>query len=230
MPGASSSRPSSSMNKLDNFLSKQSTYEASKVGGETDGAYPSKFAGYYHKSRPRQDTRQRFKSEVAQGRGGMFRGRKVDLRPEDLAYWEQRRKEEELFQFDDWAQKAVNITDPAQYRFFQKIHPEYVETREKVIDDLHELSARVAKIRLRNVKTKEDLMFLYAIARGVIKLPEGELWKGRPSNSNTFAPGTFSILKVLNAIGKDKLADDPIGNANTMSAAVGLQGDPPAPL
>jgi hypothetical protein len=55
---------------------------------------------------------------------------------------------------------------------------DYFEDRLKVIDEYHDLSKKVARMRLlgRHAWTGEDYQVAYAIKSGYLKLPRGSLW------------------------------------------------------
>lgn len=81
---------------------------------------------------------------------------------------------------------------------------DYYNDRLEVIDHMHELSRRVARMKLLGVAAwkKEDYELAYAIKNGIVKLPQGKLFdpesymldgKGDAGNKAGIARGLFNV-------------------------------------
>lgn len=102
-----------------------------------------------------------------------------EITKEDLDY--QKRKQEVVnnLRYKTWLTNAIDMSDPAQVYLAREkgILTDYYDDREKLIDYWHDVSARIAKMRLlgRSSWGPEDYKLAYAIKTGVLRLPSGSL-------------------------------------------------------
>ena len=178
--------------------SDQSTLNGSAVG----------VPGYYHTQNSADDTRLIYRLKAAgqsnqqisqllgipvddirltavgnegNGRSAMS-GFKVDLTQKDVDAFEKIRQEKLQVEFDDWVTHAINLSDPGEARWLQQMYPQFWERREKFLDDQINVEARAAKIRLRGIKSVEDMKFLFAVSKGYIKLPQTTAFSATPGH------------------------------------------------
>lgn len=120
-----------------------------------------------------------------------LQGFKVDLTQKDVDAFEKIRQEKLQIEFDDWVTHAIDITNPGEARWLQQMYPQFWERREKFIDDKINVEARAAKIRLRGIKTMEDLKFMFAVQKGYINLPTEPAFTAVPGGDNSYVKGFF---------------------------------------
>lgn len=100
----------------------------------------------------------------------------VPFTGEDAAYEMRKRDDQENALFEQWVMQQFDITDPAESRMLQEIAPELYRRREEVIDSQQALVSRYAKLRLRGVRTLEDLRLQWLIETDRLTLPKGPIW------------------------------------------------------
>jgi len=125
----------------------------------------------------------------------LLAGMKVDLTPADIEWFEERRRTREQIEFDEWLTTVVDISDPGENRWLQAIYPEFWTRKERYIDDKINIEARLAKIRLRGVKTVDDAKLLFAMEKGYVSPATQPLWSGSPAGGNQFRTGWLSIAR-----------------------------------
>lgn len=185
--------------KLESMADKPAgTIRAPEGGQSRPQASAVGVPGYYHTQDSAADTRMAWRSAAAgypvDPNNPIFSGLdrsevaalqnfKVDLTQKDIDFFEKRRAEQLQVEFDDWLVGAVDISDPGEARWLQQMYPEFWARREKFLDDKINVEARASKIRLRGIKDKEDLKFLFAIAKGYIRLPTEPAFTGTPTGA-----------------------------------------------
>lgn len=87
----------------------------------------------------------------------------------------QRAKEQENIDFEQFVLKFLKPDDPYTLEVINKNFPEFIERRERTIEEFVTLLKRVTTIAVRGVKDKDDIALLYNIKEGKIKLPAGIL-------------------------------------------------------
>lgn len=122
---------------------------------------------------------------------------KVDLTPADIAFFERRRAEQQQIEFDDFFAETIDLSDPGQARWAQQMYPEFWARREKFIDDKINVEARASKIRLRGIKDKEDLKFLFAVRKGYVTLPTQPAYYATPGGENSYKRGFFAVRPAI---------------------------------
>jgi hypothetical protein len=210
---------------LDSHVNKISDAAAHRTHARDAGvsAAVSQFPGYYHDKATDADTRMAYRWQAAQpapadgGANGLGNFR-VQLTDRDIEFYEKRRKEQNMFNFDKWLLTNVNVADPNTARWMQEKYPEFWERREKYIDDQADLQARAAKIKIRGAQSKEDWIFLWAVSTGQVQLNPNPLYnlnRGPPAGVQ-FNHGIFNPKRyVRGAIG---------GNLQTLQGAGDIAG------
>lgn len=103
--------------------------------------------------------------------------------------------------FDNWFLNAypINSANPVMQKWAQSANPETFDRREKYIDEMAELQARLAKLRLRGAHNKEDLMLAYQLDTGALDVERVNkpLWNlgGEPLVDN-FKRGAWNPLRL----------------------------------
>lgn len=84
----------------------------------------------------------------------------------------------ETAEFHKWFQRLYKMDDsnPVMKKWGMELVPELWQMKEQVIEDNARLQTQLAKIKLRGVRSREDLMLMWAIAKGAIKVPKGAIW------------------------------------------------------
>lgn len=112
---------------------------------------------------------------------GMYTGDQANrvhtmLTDNDLAYLDNKRKQQELAKFTVWTEQWFDFADPAQADLYTKAFPEYYEKRKQLITDLAQIQVKYAILRLLGPRTREDFLFLWGIKTKRIPLIKGPLW------------------------------------------------------
>lgn len=84
----------------------------------------------------------------------------------------------ETAEFHNWFSRLYKMDDsnPVMKKWGMELVPELWQMKEQSIEDNARLQAQLAKIKLRGVRSREDLMLMWAIAKGAITVPEGPIW------------------------------------------------------
>lgn len=123
----------------------------------------------------------------------------------DFALVEQKRKLAEDARFDSWVGQNFHQGDVAKRKWLQETMPEFYESREAVIMQRAKFAARVALLKLRGPQNEKDLILLWGLQTGRIKLEPG--WnvigytdQGDTGELNTrFMEGVFGPMRYRNA-------------------------------
>lgn len=126
------------------------------------------------------------------------------LTTEDLEHLERKRQAlqyEDMYRFLD---NYFDTKDPAIANWVAGMMPEYFDRREAVIDQQAELQKRVAKLRLRGPQDRQDLITIYLMNSGALKLPKGPLhmpdqWHDGGENAfkDGFKQGLFNPKRLF---------------------------------
>lgn len=92
---------------------------------------------------------------------------------EEIDYLRRKRDAEEYAAFQSWLGTKFPITDPANRDLLKKIVPEYFSVRAANLREQINLSARYANLRLVGPETEDDLLLIYEVETGRVKLPDG---------------------------------------------------------
>ena len=121
------------------------------------------------------DTLWKIKSDLKEG-GYVSAARPLPVTEEDLRYLKGKAAAEDYTAFLTWEASKYDLSDPATKEWFHKVCPSYFEQREQLIDDMIDLQAKYAKIRLRGPRSEDDLKLEFLIEKGDIELPTAPVW------------------------------------------------------
>lgn len=162
----------------------------------------------------------------------------------------------ETAEFHKWFSRLYKMDDsnPVMKKWGMELVPELWSMKEQVIENNARLQTQLAKIKLRGVRSKEDLMLMYAIAKGAIAVPQGPIYSpsalpdfaesrrgvfnprhlaGRPANwfqtdkrgaSGFISTPAGSGLGALDRPGAPPFNEDPYDNARNLGFRVGGEG------
>jgi len=102
--------------------------------------------------------------------------RPLPMTEDDIRYLKGKAAAEDYAAYLTWEANKYDLTDPATREWFHKVCPSYFEQREKLIDDMIDLQAKYAKIRLRGPRSEEELKLEFLIEKGDIELYTGPVW------------------------------------------------------
>lgn len=91
-----------------------------------------------------------------------------------IAAWQERKRQKaELANFDAWVGKNFHKNDPMARKFLQETYPEYYEAREKLAVERAKFALRVFLLKLRGPKNQKDLILLWGLQTGRVRLDDG---------------------------------------------------------
>jgi len=181
--------------------------QAGLSGNERQGAatmFPSRFVPH-----DRYDNVVQLKATVDDNVLG-----KKTLTTDDLE-WLQRKKEAlNAAQYKQYAGQVFDLTNPAEAKILRKIHPEYYDEKEEIIDQRKEMLKTLAKIRVRGFpENQEELELMFAIGSGNIEVPVGVLWdpltwnKMQTNTTEAMNRGLFNPTKLFAGVTSSKQSD-----------------------
>lgn len=135
-----------------------------------------------------------------------------ELTKEDLDY--QKRKAEVVnnIRYKTWLTNCIDMSDPASVALAREkgVLSDYYDDREKLIDYWHDVSSKIAKMKLlgRSAWGPEDYKLAFAIKTGVLKLPKGSLMDpasykkigGSGDDADNFNRGFFNPKRLFKQI------------------------------
>lgn len=121
------------------------------------------------------DTVWKIKQDLKEG-NYVSAARPLPVTEEDLRYLKGKAAAEDYTAFLTWEASKYDLSDPATKEWFHKVCPSYFEQREQLIDDMIDLQAKYAKIRLRGPRSEDDLKLEFLIEKGDVQLPNGPIW------------------------------------------------------
>lgn len=102
--------------------------------------------------------------------------RPLPVTEQDVNYLKAKAAAEDYASYLTWEANKYDLSDPATREWFHKVCPSYFEQREKLIDDMIDLQAKYAKIRLRGPRSEDELKLEFLIEKGDIVLPTAPVW------------------------------------------------------
>ncbi len=88
--------------------------------------------------------------------------------------------------------------------------PEYFETREKQIQEVADLQTKIAQLRLRGPRSKEDMFLIWLLYSGKLQIPKGAIWAPdqwyADRDGNNLNRGLFNPHRYVNQAGRPALA------------------------
>lgn len=91
----------------------------------------------------------------------------------DFEWLRKKRETAEFANFDSWVGKNFHKGDLAARKWLQQTFPQYYEDRERLMVDRAKFALRVKLLKLRGPKNQKDLLLLWGLQTGRIKLDEG---------------------------------------------------------
>lgn len=190
-------------------INQYQTHPAQQLPHEEDNGkdFSNQFPAQYFPRDPYDDTAELKGRNIAKNPyTGVPATVVTELTKEDLDY--QKRKQDDLdnFVYKSWLYNTIDMTDPAQVQLAREkgVLNEYFDEREKLIDYWHDVSARIAKMRLlgRSEWGPEDYKLAYAIKSGVMKLPKGSLMNPQSyldgmNTKNSINRGLFNPFRLF---------------------------------
>lgn len=178
-----------------------------KVGDEdvTGGAgYPAR---YYNPIEAEKDIR--MKQEYVYRLNSSGVPTKYLVTDKDLDVIKQKSAETDLLQLDSFIQQIYNLNDPTHVKHIKELWPGYFERREQEIDRQLELQKQIAKIRMFGIQNQDDLLLLYGVSTGEIKLEPMAPWTGfrtTESDKKRFERGFFNLHRLF--VGASEIKED----------------------
>lgn len=190
--------------------------------GPAQSTYSYQRAGLQSKT-PEQDQRMRTRQQFLKEGGGDGKTPFgiVTATERDFQWLERKRKEEDAAQFDAWVGQNFHKGDVAARKWLQETMPEYYEARERIAVDRAKFALRVFLLKLRGPKNEKDLILLWGLQTGRIKLDAG--WDkigfhepttdaNMPANHARFAKNLFGPYRYLSQSEREnqsKAVDNP---------------------
>ena len=97
-----------------------------------------------------------------------------------------KKKAGEAAAFDGWFGERFNKNDLPTRILGEQLNPEYYEAREKALVDKTELALRIELMKLYGPRSEEDLMIIFGLDSGYLKLDDG--WNVIGSPGKDVAP------------------------------------------
>lgn len=136
-------------------------------GGAINYAFPTRFD-----ASSKRDQIVRVKQQLMNDEGMSKFGR-VTMSDADVKWLLDKQKATEEANFQKWFADTYNTSDVATRTWAQKVNPEFYSQREKLLLDKVKLATRIKLIELRGPKTEEDLITLYGLRTGRLRLEPG---------------------------------------------------------
>ena len=143
------------------------TPDADGQGGAINYAFPTRFD-----ASSKRDQIVRVKQQLMDD-DGMSKFGRVTMSDADVKWLLDKQKASEEANFQAWFADNYNTSDVATRTWAQKINPEFYNQREKLLLDKVKLATRIKLIEMRGPKSEEDLITLYGLRTGRLKLEPG---------------------------------------------------------
>jgi hypothetical protein len=118
----------------------------------------------------------------------------------------------ETAEFHKWFSRLYKMDDsnPVMKKWGMELVPELWQMKEQSIEDNARLQTQLAKIKLRGIRTRDDLTLMWAIAKGAISVPAGPIYA--PTIGETLYDSKRGVFNPRHLAGR-------IGNYNGGAAA-----------
>lgn len=132
-----------------------------------------------------------------------------ELTKEDLDYQKRKQEVANNIRYKTWLMNCIDMSDPASVALAREkgVLGDYYDEREKLIDYWHDVSAKIAKMKLlgRSAWGPEEYKLAFAIKTGVLELPTGSLmnpesYKMDKTNEVNFARGFFNPKRMFKQV------------------------------
>lgn len=130
-----------------------------------------------------------------------------------------KRETEAAANFDAWVGKNFHVNDVTVRRWLQETYPNYYKVREREMIDRAKRALQVKLLELRGPKTQKDLILLWGLQTGQIKLDRDWDRVGPSTFENDyseqdeqerFAKGLFNPLRYLSDDEREKNRDQSV--------------------
>lgn len=209
------------------------THAPQGAGGPVPtGSFPRK--GF--EARDPRDELMSEKMQFINGNRGMSPFGLVTASDADFKWLQKKRETEAAANFDAWAGQNFHSDDPALRKWHQEINPSYYEERERLMVERAKMALRIKLLKLRGPKTEEDLITIWGLQTGRIKLDEN--WDrigpyeatpadhNQPKQIQRFQNGLFNPRRYLSLNERGAAATDPTNPFFNQSAGPnGFQAD-----
>lgn len=113
----------------------------------------------------------------------------------------------ETAEFHKWFSRLYRMDDsnPVMKKWGMELVPELWQMKEQSIEDNARLQTQLAKIKLRGVRSREDLMLMWAIAKGAIMVPTGPIYS---PTAEVFADSKRGVFNPRHLAGRSGAAFD----------------------
>lgn len=184
-------------------LRQEGVVQLTQRSGERDHhvtSFPSRLLA----SDPEQDTMQMAKRKYAEEMSGGGGGAPVyrTVTDTDAAWLMNREMQRTRMNFDEWFANQLDMDDINKLMLAQEIHPDFFDEKEKFIEEQAQIQTRLAKIKLRGPRTKEDMEFIWLFTNGAYPGLDKPVHKlDEPTTAyfpkNAYKPGVFSPMRVV---------------------------------
>lgn len=96
----------------------------------------------------------------------------VQASDRDFEWLREKKKAQEAIAFDQWFSGLFDTKDPAVLQLTASIYPEFYQRKEQQIEMEMELLKRLKMLRVRGVRSQQDLQLLWAIQTGRLRIPD----------------------------------------------------------
>lgn len=114
----------------------------------------------------------------------------------DLAYEKERGFEQ--YAFEKWLAASFPPNHPIYGKLVREWFPGFYDKREELIDDQLMLQKRAAMIKLFGPRSKDDILFMYSINKGDLKVPDEPVHLDNAENA--YNRGLYSRRRDLTAV------------------------------
>ncbi len=190
-----------------------------------------------------RDTLMEAKMKAATAPNGVSPYGQVHATDKDWEWHMKKAEQVEGLAFERFVASSFDLTNPADRANLEKVDPDYFKQRQEEIEQVRsvastvnedsrrlqqaELQKKLALIRLRGPRDKEDLMLIYGIETERVPLPRGPLWKPEDWSTKdiagSFNAGIFSPRRIFpkNPSNTSKHWDPLLGTRNIDNIGLG---------
>lgn len=84
---------------------------------------------------------------------------------------ETRKRQANLLSFERFVETCYDTTDINQLKVMNEVYPEWQQKREEAIIAQYDMGKNVELMKLRGIRSKDDLILAFGVANGEIKVP-----------------------------------------------------------
>ncbi len=147
------------------------THDQDREGKVQGGAAAFSFPNSFSAASPRDEIVD-LKRQLMDD-NGMSPFGQVQFSERDARWLLEKQQATEQANFDSWFGSQFHKNDVASRQFAQQVYPEYYDERERKMTERAKLALRINLIKLRGPRNEEDLITLYGLQTGKIRLEDG---------------------------------------------------------